>query len=322
MKKIAIISVSALLLVVCVTGFVIWKINDIKEKKEMAILTDIANIQEQVNALYKDDNKTNLAEHINNETIKRAHDLFVSYNNKEIKLSSQAITLLNQATHDLDDADKMFSLKHGIDSIFDINGAIIESADIEPFKVQLDELKSDKPSFADELMIKINDAEAQKEQISTATKLVDSLFTTSEKSNVKESVTQAEIDDAKANITNIKQDKAKTSLLSYVQVADVYLDEKIKAEAKAKAEAEAKAKAEAEARAAASNKSNSSGKSDGTRDLTGWVPYDTGDPANLIKYLASGDVVKYNGQYWASPDLVDMLSNQEVVYFRDISSEE
>ncbi|WP_218096362.1 toxin Cry1Ac domain D-VI-related protein [Paenibacillus solanacearum] len=163
----------------------------------------------------------------------------------------------------------MFSVKQNIDKLFDKNGAIVESADIKSYKDQLDALKSDKPSFVNELMIKINDAETQKEQILTATKSVDALFTSSEKSTVKESITRTEIDDAKAKTNDIKQDKAKESLLSFIQLTDEYLDSKIKAEAKAKAIADAN-----------KLKNSNSGqhspppkKSDGTLDLTGWVPY-------------------------------------------------
>lgn len=325
MKKITIISITAILLLASVSIFIIWKINDEKEKREIAILADISNIQDHVNSLYKDEHKMNLADNIDNNMIKRTHDLFLNYKNKE--LSPQASTLLNQASLDINYVDKMFSLKQSIDNIFDKNGAIIESADIESYKNQLVALKSEKPSFVDELMIKINDAETQKEQITTATKMTDALFTSSEKSTVKESITRTEIDDVKAKINNIKQDKAKTNLLSYVQIADTYLDVKIKAEAEARAkvEAEAKAKAVAEAKKSKNNNSEKSPspskKSNDTLDLTGWIIFDTGDPATLMKYLASGDVIKYNGQYWASPKLVNMYSNEEIVYEHDVSND-
>ncbi|UKS24177.1 toxin Cry1Ac domain D-VI-related protein [Paenibacillus sp. HWE-109] len=329
MKKTAIISIVALLLVAGISGLVIWKINDDKAKKEMDILTDISTIQEKVNSLYKDNHKMNLVDNVNTDMIKSTNDLFINIKNKE--LSPQASTLLNQASLDISYVEKMFYIKQNIDKLFDKNGAIVESADIKSSKDQLDTLKSDKPYFVNELMTKINDAETQKEQISTATRMVDALFTSSEKSTVKESITRKEIDDAKVKTINIKQDKAKESLLSFIQVTDAHVDSKIKAEAEAKAKAEAEAKAEADSKAKAvadanksKNKNSSQAsspakKSDGTLDLTGWVQYSTGDPASLLKYLASGDVIKYNGQYWASPQLVKMISNEEVVYFNDIS---
>lgn len=327
MKKITIISITALVLAACIAGFFVWKINDDKEKKELAVLADITSIQDQVNALYTDKQKTNLAATISNDAIQKTDDLFLAYKDKE--LSPQASELLNQASADLKDADRMFSLQQSIEQLFDENGAIVESADIASHKTQAEALKSDKPAFADELMITIHDAETQLEQISAATKMVDALFTSSEKSTVKKSISQKEIADAKANINNIKQDKAKTSLLSYIHVANQYLDAKLKAEAeaKAKAEAEAKAKAEAEAKAKAAAKKNSgkspssSNKSDSTIDLKDWVPYSTSDLSSLLKYLASGDVIEYNGQYYASPELFNMLSNEEVVYERDLSEE-
>jgi cell shape-determining protein MreC len=38
-----------------------------------------------------------------------------------------------------------------------------------------------------------------------------------------------------------------------------------------------------------------------TKDLTGWVEYDTSDLSLLAKYIAEGKVVKQGGKYWASP---------------------
>lgn len=312
MKKASIIAIAFALIIVCVAGFMVWKINDDKVKKEMAILADISSIQEQVNTLYQDEQKKNLADPIDKDMIQRVHKLFAAYDNKE--LSPEASALLAKASSDISDVDKMYALKQSIDNLFDENGAIVESPDIESSKSQLEALKSDKPVFVAELTIKINEAASQFKQISAATKKVDSLFTSSEKTAVKKSIKQTEINEAKASVKKIKQHKAKTDLLSYVQVADVYLDAKIKAEAKAKAEAEAKERATAQ-------KNSSSKKSNDTLDLKGWVPYSTGDAATLLKYLASGDVVEYNGQYWASPELVNMMANEEVVYIQDIAND-
>lgn len=321
MKKMTIVSITAVLLLACLSGFFIWKVNDDKEKKELALLADISNIQVKVNALYKDDTKMDLADHIDDTLIQESQNLLLNFTNKE--LSPEASTLLNQASADISYVEKMFSLKQSIASIFDDNGAIIESVDMESYKNQLNALKSDKTAFVNELIIKVNEADAQIEQISAATKMVDALFTSAEKSTVKESITQTELDAANAITTIIKQDKAKTNLLSDIKKADTYLDEKLKAEAAAKAKAEADAKAAAAAKAKAAAKKPSSGKSssDETFDLTGWAPYDTDDAKLLLKYIASGDVVKYNGQYWASPQLINLLSNEEVVYFHDLADD-
>ncbi|RTE10033.1 toxin Cry1Ac domain D-VI-related protein [Paenibacillus whitsoniae] len=326
MKKTAVIAIVSLLLVACITGIIVWKVKDDKAKKELAALATIATIQEKVNALYKDNQKLNLADSINNEMIKNSQDVVAQLS--EEGLSAKAAALFKQASLDLNTAVNMFALKQNIEKLFDKNGALVESADLKPFKDQLEALKTDKPAFVSDMMVKLNDAEAQKEKISTATKLVEGLFTSSEKSTVKENITRAEIDEAKAKVNEIKQDKAKESLLTSIQTTDAFLESKIKAEAEAKAVAEAKAKAEADAKAKAvadankakSNQSTASAnKSNGTPDLTGWVPYNTGDPATLLKYLASGDVIKYNGKYYASPDLVDMISNENVVKVIEIS---
>ena len=308
MKKTAIISTSVILAAVLVVGFIIWKINNDKQKQELMILSSIADIQTQVNALYKDEQKIKLADHIDTDAIQRTHDLFAVY--EEHELSLEASSLLEQAATDMIYIDNMFALQQDVGSLFDESGAVVDSVDTTPYKSQAEALQADKPDFANELLAKIDDADAQLEHISSATQMVDALFTSSDKSTVKASITQAEIDDVKSSIAGIQQHSAKTNLLSYVQVADVYLDEKIKAEAKAKAEAEAKAKADEEAKA----------KAAAAKNLTGWVPYSTGSRATLLKYLASGQVVRHNGQYWASPELVNMIANEEVVYFNDISN--
>lgn len=316
MKKAVIISIAAVLILAGAAGFTFWKINDIKEKKELAMLEDIAGIQATVDSLYVNEQKTNLSENINNNQIQQSHNLIAEIRNKE--LSEQASLLLEKASADLNAAEEMLELKQSVAQLLDANGAIEEGADIGAQKSRVDVLLTEKPEFAAEMMVFIQEAEAQQNQIQVATKQVEGLFTSADKSTVRETVTQTEINDAKASVATIKQEKMKTSLLSDVETANVYLEAKLKAEAeaKAKAEAEAKAKAEAEAKAKAKaeadKEKSSSKKSSGKQDLTGWYPYSTGDPSLLLKYILSGEVVEYNGQYWASPALVERMSNPEI----------
>lgn len=51
----------------------------------------------------------------------------------------------------------------------------------------------------------------------------------------------------------------------------------------------------------------------------GWVPYSTSSLKSLTNDIANGYVVYYNGQYWASPEYVNMLTNEVIVYENDIS---
>lgn len=327
MKKAVIITIASALVLSSVTGLVIWKINADKEKKEKALLAELSSIQDQITSLYTDGQKTLLSASIDTASIQQTQNLLQVHSSE--KLSAEASSLYNQSVEDIKAAETMFTLQQGINSLFDETGEVWEGADPESYKTQLNALEEIKPDFVEQQLSRINNAEAQRDQIMDASTLVDTLFTNADKSTVKETITEAEIQNAQAAITDIKQVKAKTSLLAYVQVADVYLEAKLKAEAeaKAKAEAEAKAKAEAEAKAKAAEaaKKSSSGKGSSSStnkpDLNGWVPYSTGDSSALIRYLASGEVVKYNGQYWASPDLVNMIENSEVVYIREIGSE-
>jgi len=313
MKKVTIISLAAIVLIACAAGFTFWKINDDKKKKELAVLADIAAIQAQVDSLYQDSQKSNLAEGTDHSKINAANALLDGYQGK--KLSDEAAGLLEQAALDMGFIEQMSSLKLEIADIFDANGAVTDSADVAPYKEKLDALKADKPAFVDEQMLMIAEAEAQVEQINATTQTVEALFASPEKAAIKDALTQKEIDDAKAKAASIKQEQTKTALLASIQSADELLQAKLKAEAEAKAKAEAEAKAKAEAEAKKAKKSSRS------VDISEWVPYSTGDPATLLKYLLSGDVVEYNGQYYASPRLFNSLKNQEIVSITEVSSE-
>jgi len=56
-------------------------------------------------------------------------------------------------------------------------------------------------------------------------------------------------------------------------------------------------------------------------DYSGWVPYSTSNLELLIDNIKKGYVVYYNGQYLASPEYVEMISNEEVVYENDVSND-
>lgn len=53
----------------------------------------------------------------------------------------------------------------------------------------------------------------------------------------------------------------------------------------------------------------------------GWSPYSTGSLKTILDEIAKGHVVKYNGQYWATPDYLAMMENENVVYMHDISQD-
>lgn len=55
------------------------------------------------------------------------------------------------------------------------------------------------------------------------------------------------------------------------------------------------------------------------KDYSDWVPYSTSNLKTLLSNILSGDVVYYNGRYLASPELVKILSNENIVYENDIN---
>lgn len=56
-------------------------------------------------------------------------------------------------------------------------------------------------------------------------------------------------------------------------------------------------------------------------DFTEWVPYSTTDLQLLLDNIAKGNVILYNGIYWASPTYANSLANEVVVYQNDIAGE-
>lgn len=52
----------------------------------------------------------------------------------------------------------------------------------------------------------------------------------------------------------------------------------------------------------------------------GWSNYSTSSISTLANALSKGNIVYYQGQYWATPDYVNLLENVNVVYNHDIST--
>lgn len=56
-------------------------------------------------------------------------------------------------------------------------------------------------------------------------------------------------------------------------------------------------------------------------NFTEWVPYSTSDLQLLMQNIANGNVILYNGIYWASPTYANSIANEVVVYQHDISGD-
>lgn len=51
----------------------------------------------------------------------------------------------------------------------------------------------------------------------------------------------------------------------------------------------------------------------------GWANYGTTSLSTWADAILKGNIVYYNGQYWATPDYTSGLKNENVVYFHDIA---
>lgn len=71
----------------------------------------------------------------------------------------------------------------------------------------------------------------------------------------------------------------------------------------------------------AEKNNTSASKPSKEEDYSDWVPYSAGDRKTLTDALANGYVIYRDGQYWASPEYVNMVANEEVVYVYDAAAE-
>jgi hypothetical protein len=53
--------------------------------------------------------------------------------------------------------------------------------------------------------------------------------------------------------------------------------------------------------------------------FTDYVPYSTSSLETLAREVLNGNVVYFDGQYWATPEFANMIANEEVVYENDVS---
>lgn len=53
----------------------------------------------------------------------------------------------------------------------------------------------------------------------------------------------------------------------------------------------------------------------------GWSPYNTASLETITNAILNGNVVYYNGGYWATPDYSSSLKDEDVVYFHDVSQD-
>lgn len=51
----------------------------------------------------------------------------------------------------------------------------------------------------------------------------------------------------------------------------------------------------------------------------GWPNYGTSSLSTWANAILEGNIVYYNGQYWATPDYENSIKNTQVVYYHDIS---
>ena len=54
----------------------------------------------------------------------------------------------------------------------------------------------------------------------------------------------------------------------------------------------------------------------------GWASYGTTSLSTWADAIAAGNIVYYNGSYWAKPGYTSALKDEEIVYFHDISQDE
>ncbi|WP_176746253.1 toxin Cry1Ac domain D-VI-related protein [Listeria monocytogenes] len=252
---------------IVIAGAIGWGVNSYaKEKEEQQQITkqekQIADVAKKVDALYLDDTKEFLAKDISKDKIEEADKASQALKDEK-KLTKEIAQKVKGLASDWGHADVMYNYQLEVEKLLDPNKVLREDANIQQVEEQRKDLveNTKKENFAKSFDPILKEAIAQREQITEATKQVDSLYTSNEHKEVKDGITWDNYNKAKASVDKVKQGKANKDLTASLKKAN----DALKAQ---DAKKEAQAKAEQASQEVASNSNDTSANSSSNDNAT------------------------------------------------------
>ncbi|WP_271006131.1 toxin Cry1Ac domain D-VI-related protein [Listeria seeligeri] len=209
-----------------VAGGIGWGVTAYAEEKEeeqrmIDLEKQLTNVTKQIDALYLDDSKELLAKDVSLDKIKKAETALDALKEQTLPTKAMKQEVKNAAT-DWGHADYMYTYQMNVEKLLDPNKVLREDANISQVEQQRQDLikNSEKGTFAKSLDPVLKEAVAQQTQIETATKQVNSLYTSTARKEVKEGLTWDNYNTAKTSVDKVKQVKAKKELTSGLSKAN------------------------------------------------------------------------------------------------------
>lgn len=211
---------------IVIAGAIGWGVNSYaKEKEEQQQITEqekqIADVAKKVDALYLDDTKEFLAKDISKDKIEKVDKSLDALKHEKI-LTKEITQKVKGLASDWGHAVVMYNYQLGVEKLLDPNKVLREDANIQQVEEQRKDLveNTKKENFAKSFDPILKEAIAQREQITEATKQVDSLYTSNEHKEVKDGITWDTYNKAKASVEKVKQEKANKDLSAGLKKAN------------------------------------------------------------------------------------------------------
>ncbi len=231
MRKLAIILLSFTL--ICLFNY-----KNIIFATEPLDLTDIDIIQRQVDLFYTDSEKSMISDSITKEYLEK-----ISSAISQIKSNLEDINndKINEIIFDLKNAERLFSIRSLVRSLFDQSGFVLDNANLLEAHLAVSTAKEEYPDFCKKELDEIIKAEGQKKEIEEKTKILNTLFTDESRQNVLDNITRENYNEVLNSINVMTVTPYKEKFLNDISIAEKIILEKerIQAEADAKAREEA-----------------------------------------------------------------------------------
>lgn len=224
-----IIGISLAVVVAVGAGFGVHHLQvkaDEKEKQEKLASVDhkVKTYSKESLSWYTSAKKEDLKKKVTKADVKKLQkklDTLVGAN-----MSIETAEKLNTVVTDTGNAHTMVTLRDMVHQLLDDKGILVEKADVQSVKEQVDDFQKTKPVFVKKLQKKLAEAEKQDQVNQKAKKKVMALFTDKEAQTVKADVTQAQYDDAKKAVEQVKQPQLKEKWQGLLKKVQEMLDKK------------------------------------------------------------------------------------------------